>query len=217
MIPRLALLCCLLLPGGMLAAADYELEAVDQAPQGFSKEVASKLDNQGQRLTGPDGAVLNIWLVKKLDVKDGFSPTFTVNYPFTPGQLIGGLVVAEGAGFKDFRAQDVPSGAYTLRYGQQPEDGNHIGTSETADFLLALPAKGDADPAVIEGFDALAQRSAKTSGTTHPAIFLLLPAEEADDGAALEHDEDREFWIVTLPANRGDVPLRVVVIGESEI
>ena len=45
--------------------------------------------------------------------------------------------------FTDFRGQEIKKGVYTLRYGQQPEDGNHIGTSELADFLLAIPAGVD--------------------------------------------------------------------------
>jgi hypothetical protein len=133
--------------------------------------------------------------------------------------------VPEGAAFTDFRGQEVKPGVYTLRYGQQPQDGNHIGTSELADFLLALPAEADTDVKPITDFDTLSQKSAEAAGSTHPAILSLLPAEEQAAGgkASLEHVEERDYWIVelTVPGAAGEekvkVPLRLVVIGRSEV
>src|SRR5256885_12271604 len=34
----------------------------------------------------------------------------------------------------------------SLRYEMQPNDGDHLGTAPTRDFLLALPAANDPDP-----------------------------------------------------------------------
>ncbi|HUG93977.1 MAG TPA: hypothetical protein VML55_24315, partial [Planctomycetaceae bacterium] len=76
----------------------------------------------------------------------------------------------------------------------------------------------------IADFDALSQKSAEAAGSTHPAIFSLLPAEKSDSkSAALEHNEERDYWIVRviLPGAAGDekveVPLRLVVVGRSEV
>jgi len=221
MILRLSLLSFVLLHGGILLAGDYKLATVDAAPEGLADDIAAKLDGQAYRLSGPDGALFDLWLLEELETKDGFAPTFMVKYPFAPGQLIGALVVPDGADFKDFRGQDIAPGAYTLRYGLQPEDGNHIGTSEVSDFLLALPAGGDKSVNAIGDSDALSEKSAKSVGTTHPAIFSLLPAEEPVEGGTLSHDEDHDYWILNIVGNRGDeskhVPMRVIAIGEAEV
>lgn len=208
----------------MVAANDtHELSSVNEAPSGVSKEIAAMVSPKGHRLKGPDGPICDIWLLKELNVQPGFQPTLSVKYPFTSGQLIGVLRVPEGGDFTDFRGQSVDARVYTLRYGKQPEDGNHIGTSDLADFLLAIPAADDKAPAVITGEDSLHQKSAKSAGTAHPAIFSLLPTDEPVKSVALAHDEDRDFWILSLPAagkasdKQQPVSLRLVLVGESDI
>lgn len=211
----LAVLAC-----GLVAADEYKLESLDQPPAGLSEKVAAAIAPAGQRVAGPNGPLVDVWLAKELAAKDGFRSTLNVKYPFTDGQLVGALRVPEGAEFKDFRGQQVKPGTYTLRYGKQPEDGNHIGTSDLYDFLLALPAAADADPAVIENFDNLTATSAKSAGAAHPAILSLLPPEEGAKAPALTHLADREFHVLTLAGKAaGDKPqaLRVVVVGQSEI
>ncbi|MCA9056629.1 MAG: hypothetical protein KDA75_22530, partial [Planctomycetaceae bacterium] len=144
-----------------------------------------------------------------------------VRYPFAPGELVGVLAVPKRADFLEFRGNELEQGTYTLRYGRQPMDGNHIGTSDLADFLVAIPAEKDEAAGVMEDQQEMVELSAAASGTTHPAILSLQPAEEAGD-ATLTHDEGREFWILQLPATvkRGDaagkLPIRLVVVGVSE-
>lgn len=199
----------------------HKLAGLKETPKGLSNEIKAELSPQGFRIATEKGAVCDLWLMKKLPVKANFSPTFTVNYPFTPGQLIGVLRVPEKTIFKDFRGQEIKAGTYTLRYGHQPEDGNHIGTSELADFLLALPAKIDKSKAVMKGFDQLSQHSAKSAGSAHPAIFSLLPVEKKVEKPLLVHDEDTEFWVLQI-SGKGEkkdskpVSIRLVAIGQSE-
>ena len=220
--------CCLTLFACMISCLpttaddDHELKTVKEPPKGLSEDIAGKINAEGYRVEGPDGPVCDVWLAKKLEVKAKFTPSLSVNYPFTPGQFFGVLRVPEGSTYSDFRGQELSSGTYTLRYGQQPEDGNHIGTSDLADFLLALPAKIDKSSKTISGFDELSSRSAKSAGATHPAIFSLLPAEDEVEEADLIHDEDYEFWILSFngAGAKGDkavkVPVRLVTIGQSE-
>jgi hypothetical protein len=214
--------CC----AGLLVAAEpsHQLDSVKELPQGLSEKVAAELNPQGHRVVGPDGPVAEVWFAKSAEVKPGFKPSLNVKYPFTPGQLIGALRVPDGTTFTDFRGQEIKPGVYTLRYGQQPQDGNHIGTSDLADFLLALPAKADTDVKPITDFDSLSQGSAEAAGSTHPAIFSLLPVEKNDaPAAALEHNEERDYWIVRVKVpgaaqgEKVEVPLRLVVVGRSEV
>ncbi len=198
--------------------AESKLEAVAALPEGLSKEIAAIVDPKGQRIVGKDGAVCSVWLVKEVPMKANFKPTLNVKYPFAPGELIGVLQVQAKSKYTDFRGQEIKPGIFTLRYGQQPEDGNHVGTSDLADFLLAIPAGVDTDPNPIAAFKALSERSAKTSGSTHPAIFSLLPGEKLVEKPTLTHDADKDHTMLSavLSAKGGaKVALRMVVIGKS--
>lgn len=206
-----------------LAAAKpgNELSVAKGLPEGVSKEVAAVLNAEGHQVAGSKGAVCTVWLSKGIDVKPGFKPTLNVKYPFGPGQLVGLLQVSDKAKFTDFRGQEIKPGVFTLRYGRQPEDGNHVGTSELYDFVVAIPVKDDADPKAVENFMVLAKMSAKASGGTHPAIFSLLPVDKPAAKASLDHDEDKDLWILnattTGKSDKTDVPVpvRLVVVGVS--
>lgn len=211
----LALLGLVALPA---RADDYTLESADGAPPELPAALADFVNPAGHKVVGPKRDLCSIWLLKDVAVQADFAPSTAVKYPFTPGQLVGVLSVPRRAGLTDFKGQEIESGLYTLRYGQQPMDGNHIGTSETADFLLAVPIADDADPATVTDLKALFKQSAGASGTTHPAIFSLLPSEGDVAEPGLTHDPEHEFWILCLTAQAGErqVPLRLVVVGQSQ-
>ena len=198
--------------------ADSKLEAVDALPDGLSKEVAAVMQPSGQRVVGDNGPVCSVWLSKDVPAKAGFKPSLSVKYPFAPGELIGVLQVQAKSKFTDFRGQQMKPGVYTLRYGQQPEDGNHIGTSDLADFVLAIPAATDSDSKPISGFESLTKKSAKATGSNHPAIFSLLPADKPAEKATLTHEREKNWDILSssVAAKGGSkVALRMVVVGKS--
>ncbi|MDZ4687522.1 MAG: hypothetical protein SH850_20825 [Planctomycetaceae bacterium] len=209
----------LLLAATSVWSAEGKLTAVKSPPAGLSDAVKAALAPTGQQVSADGAAVCTVWLAKSLAVKDGFKPSSTVKYPFTPGQFIGVMLVEKKSEFTDFRGQEVAAGAYTLRYGQQPVDGNHVGTSELYDFLLAVPAATDADPAAIKTPEDLFKRSAKTAGSNHPAIYSLLPPAAEAQAAAIEHDSGKEYWILTVlgqDAAGKAIPMKLIVVGKSE-
>jgi hypothetical protein len=214
--------CCVLFSASFVAAEDGQLSVVEKAPAGLADKVAAALNPSGHQVAAAGDTIGTVWLVKQVQAKADFKPTLSVKYPLTPGQLVGAIEVVKKSEFTDFRGQDVAAGVYTLRYGQQPVDGNHVGTSDLADFLLAIPAKLDTDPALLKMPEAMHKLSAKTSGSNHPAIFSLLPPKPDEKTPALTHDTGKHFWILSLTANgkSGDaavkVPLRVVIVGVSE-
>jgi hypothetical protein len=198
----------------VFAADEYTFKPSDAPPSDLPAAIADLLDPQGARVVGPKRDLCEIWLLKDVARIGDFTPSTSVKYPFTPGQLVGVLNVPRRAGLTDFRGHEIGTGVYTLRYGQQPEDGNHIGTSDTADFLLAVPIANDADPAPIADLKSLFMHSAEASGTVHPAIFPLLPAEAAAE-PGLTHDNEHELWILLVTAKSGEaaIPVRIVVVG----
>lgn len=200
-----------------MAADEYTFAPADKLPKDLPVTLSDQLAPQGYQVKGPKRELCSIWLLKDVAVTPDFAASTSIKYPFTPGQLVGVISVPRRAGLNDFKGHELESGVYTLRYGQQPMDGNHIGTSDTADFLLAVPAAEDADPAPIADLKSLFSRSAQASGTTHPAIFSLLPAE-GDAEPGLTNDAEHEFWILSLTATSGEhkVPLRLIVVGKSK-
>ncbi|MBI1310531.1 hypothetical protein GC176_04420 [bacterium] len=213
---------CLLATVATARADEHDLEAINEAPKGLSPAIMKLVNPEGFRITGKDGALADLWLLKDLAVEPGFKSSLSKLYAFQPGQLIGALRIAEGAEYTDFRGQEMKAGTYTLRYGLQPMDGNHAGTSETSDFLLALPAAVDTKPEGIASKEELAKESAQAAGSTHPAIFSLVDPKRASRKAKLEFDDFNEHWILSFTgeAKEGDtsvkLKVRLIVIGRSE-
>ena len=60
-------------------------------------------------------------------------------FPFlADGELIGVLQFASEG--HDYRDQSIAKGVYTMRYGLQPVNGDHLGVSTFRDYSLLLPA-----------------------------------------------------------------------------
>lgn len=201
------------------AGQEFKVEKLAAAAPAdeISAEIAGLLSPTGFKvIKGESRTVCEIWPAKEWPIKADAKTTADVLYPLTPGQLIG--VVRYPRKGADFRDQEIPSGVYTLRYGQQPVDGAHVGTSLTRDFLLLLPAASDKDPKVLE-YKPLTAASKETTGTAHPGILALQkPADEGEE-LAIHENAEKEWTIVrfTGQANRdgkrADLPLELVVVG----
>jgi hypothetical protein len=150
-----------------VAADEYAVAAIDSGPpaDAVSKDIAAELAATGLKVTSGSKTVCEIWLAKSSAAKADFKPSDTVLYPFEPGQLIG--VLRFRAKGSDFRDQEIARGTYTLRYGQQPVDGNHVGTSPTRDFLLLVSAKKDTSPKPLDE-KTLVQLSAELPARSIP-------------------------------------------------
>jgi hypothetical protein len=214
----LAVLAAVLIWGPATLAADgYKVEKLEDGPPAddLSAEVVAKLAPTGHKVLDEGGkTVCEIWLAQQLAVKADFEPTLTINYPLESGSLVGALNFPRKG--SDFRGQDIGKGAYTLRYGNQPVDGNHVGTFETRDFLLMLPAASDRDPKMLEGTDFFTT-SAEAAESTHPAIIPMLKPQ-AGEAPAVRHVEEMEWWVLQLAgsdAQGGKQPLELVVAGKA--
>ena len=170
-----------------LLAADHRVEKLDEAApkEGLAPEIAALLSSTGFKvIRGESRVVCEVWLCKTWPIKETKVGN-DVLYPFQPGQVMGVARYPRKA--SDFREQDVPAGLYTLRYGQQPVDGAHVGTSPTRDFLLLTPAGKDQSPDIIADFKILSKASAQTTGASHPAILSLQRLGEGKESLAIRH------------------------------
>lgn len=191
MLRRSAIFMTLVLAPMLVRAAEGKVEVTKAAiPDLVAPEIAAKLAPQAIEVTVGGKKVCEVWLAKSWPVQEGFKPTPNVLYPFAVGQLIGVIKFPGRAG--DFRNQQFAGGVYTLRYGKQPQDGNHVGTSDTRDFLVLAPAKKDTKPDDLE-MEAMHTLSKEVTRATHPAILSMLTAGEAAEKPSLQHYPDREL------------------------
>ena len=177
-------------------AQAYKVESAGSAaPEELASPVRDALAGNSLRVSGPQGAICEIWLRKAVVASPEPNQELGIAFPRIPdGSLFG--AVRFTAGIKDYRGQKIKPGTYTLRYALQPVDGNHQGVSAYRDFLLLVPASLDAGIAPI-AFKELALLSRKASGTGHPAVWSLLPAESAPATLpGFKHVDDGDLWVL---------------------
>lgn len=211
-----ALALALLLAPALLCAQEYTLEALkDAAPDEVAADVKGKLADEGFKVMAGKRTLVEIWPVKQLTVKPDFKASDTIFSPVQPGTLVGALrFPRKGA---DFRGQDIAGGVYTLRYANQPVDGNHVGTFATRDFLVMVPAADDPSPEPIADEKQLNTDSAKAAESSHPAIMPLVKPG-AGSAPELVHHEDMEWWTLRFEgqdAKGQKIPLEVIVVGKA--
>ena len=212
--------------GWMLAAAtvlaeDAKVAKLDAPPAvgEISPEIAALLSPTGFKVT-KEGTqpVCEIWLAKEWPVSGDASATPEILYPFAPGQFIGVARYPKKAA--DFRDQDIPAGVYVLRYGHQPVDGAHVGTSPTRDFLLLMPAAKDRNPATPD-YKTLTGISKETTKTAHPAILSLQRPAEGGGALSIREDMDHGWTIVRFMGkvkqggSAKEILVELVVVGKS--
>jgi hypothetical protein len=157
-----------------VALAPVVSPLTDKPPADLAAGVSARLSPAAKVVAG--AATIEIWLVDKLETSGG--PGWS---GVDSGTLAGAMRVT--GEFKEIRGKAVKPGVYTLRYGLQPQNGDHLGISTFREFLLISPAAIDTDPKVL-GFDGVVALSKEVIGTAHPASLSLDPPEDAP-GAVL--------------------------------
>ncbi len=213
----LALAVVLSMGSSVLVAQEYRIEplATPAPAADLAADVAAQIAPTGFKvMQGAKKTICEIWPAKKWSTKADAKLAEGVIYPLEIGELVGVLrYPRKGA---DFRGQEIPAGVYTLRYGNQPVDGNHVGTFETRDFLLLVPARTDQSPKPITEAD-LFKESAQSAESSHPAILPLVKAEDGESPAVHQLD-GHEWWAVRFVGNArsGKLPLEMIFAGKAD-
>ncbi len=135
------------------------------------------------------------------------------------GSLVGAVKV--GGTFRDIRGRVIKPGVYTLRYGIQPDNGDHLGVSPHRQFLLISPAADDRNPAP-QGHDGTVELSKGSIGGSHPGVWSIDPPASTESLLSLhKNDLGHQSVIVEVPAARDGKPagaLRfgIVLVGKIE-
>lgn len=189
-------------------------------PNDLAAPIASLLTaGDGARVTLDKSTILEFWWVKGLPLKSGAKAASWADVD--EGTLVGAIRVS--ADFRDIRGRVVKPGTYTLRYGIQPQNGDHLGTSPFREFLLLSPAALDKEPPPL-GHEGTVDISKRTIGGSHPAVLSIDPPV-ADAKLALfslhKTELNHDAVIFEVPVARdgstaGTLKFGVVLVGRIE-
>ena len=177
----------------------------DAIPAEFAAPVAAALAPGGVNTSVGTNAIA-FWFVKELTAK-AWSDV-------KEGTLVGAVKIEKD--FRDVRGRVIKAGAYTLRYGIQPANGDHLGVSTYREFLLLSPAKLDTDVAA-KAHEPLVEISKETIGGSHPAVWSIdPPVTTAAPLSVHTTDHDLTAIVLEVPAAGGSLRFGLVLIGKIE-
>ena len=204
-------LVSIVLMSAAAASAQYKYEAAGAPPAELASAISATLQEKGHRVLSADGKVwCELWFVKaapKGAVTSEADVTWKTMVPFS----VIGAIRWPGQG-TDRRGQQIKPGVYTLRYGNYPVNGDHLGVAPQRDFLVMSPVALDQTGAALAKFEDLMNFSRKVSGAAHPAVLSMWLVEsnfEPGLSQAGEHD-----W--ALQAAVGDARISVILVGKAE-
>jgi hypothetical protein len=177
----------------------------------LSGPVKKLLTQQGYRVTLNDGSTIDLWPRAQLAMAGKAREDAT--YPLAPSTFAG--VIHFEKNTRDYRGNAVAAGTYHLRYELAPNDGDHLGTAPTPDFLLLVPPQADRDPDQSYTFEQLVALSCQVTGKKHPAPFNLVPPDAKEFPSVVTDPEDRTILSFKVKTPSGDLPLALVVRGTT--
>ena len=204
---RLVILAVAILAVATASAQPKVTPLQEQPPSQIAPAITALLQASGiKAIVG--GATLDIWWARAIALTADGPGWSNVE----SGTLAGAMRVT--GPYKEIRGKVVAPGVYTLRYGLQPQNGDHLGISTFREFLVVSPAAADTDPKVL-GFDGVVALSKQVIGTSHPAGMSIDPPEEAP-GALLstyKNDLGHEGIVFEVPRSLNGKPAGTVKFG----
>lgn len=175
-IDRIALTAGLLALALLLAGAPA-VESAEQAPTAEASAAAppEELNADIRGTLGTPGAKVTIGATT---LELWWAPLTVESWDsIEEGAVVGAMRVT--GPFKEIRGKTVAPGVYTLRYGLQPQNGDHLGVSDNREYLLVSPAAADTTAAPLS-FDDSVAIAKQTTGTSHPASLSINPVVTTD-------------------------------------
>lgn len=173
------------------------------------KPVPKEIDPSIQKLLQPksiQAGPFEFWLVSEL------SGAKTLD-SLKQAALLGVVSVPKAA--RDYRDDEIPAGVYTMRFILQPQDGNHLGTSEFPQFVALTPAKLDTRPEGITDYKSLVKASSKETSTDHPIILSLRPVSSASGEFPRLEEPAPEHKSVRVKVPGGGIVFDIVYEGKG--
>ena len=197
----LALVAFLSIQAPDLSAAKH----ADPVPAEIAGPVGGMISSGGVRAS-VGANTLTFWFVKQMPAAAWSE--------IKEGTLVGAVKIDKD--FRDIRGRVVKAGTFTLRYGIQPANGDHLGVSPYREFLLLSPAAIDKDPAP-RGHDGTVELSKEAIGGSHPAVLSIDPPVAAAAALSVTTTElGHKGIVLEVPVAGGTLRFGLVLIGKIE-
>jgi hypothetical protein len=177
--------------------------AAADPPQEVAEPIREILNNEAVSLANGESVFFQFWFRKEFPLAQPPAGGSLALDTLEEGTVLGILKVHSER--YDFRDEEIPPGVYIVRFGIQPEDGNHLGVAPTRTFALLIPAQNDKqlDPVPHE---ELMKVAAVINAASHPSSLNLQPVEQVDgEFPRLEerNDGQHKVLLLQLPARLG--------------
>ena len=220
---RLHLITLPLLTGALLLlqfartspAAELTLKIAEkEPPQEIDSSIRPALQSKAIQLLDGDRLVFEFWFRAEISLKAKPESAEKALQAIPEAALFG--VVAVHQEQRDYKDNEFAPGIYTMRFGLQPQDGDHLGTSDHPYFAVLIPAKTDTKLEGISSYKPMVKASGKVTASGHPAILSLRPAS-SEDGEIPKLNEpiaDHKSVRVKVPAKVADKDEKASLVFE---
>lgn len=162
------------------SAAELTLKVIDkEPPKELDASIRQALQSEAIQLGDGEKPAYEFWLRTEIPLQAKPASVAKALDAVKQATLLGVVSVPKPA--RDYRDDTLAAGVYTLRFALQPQDGNHLGTSEFLYFAVLVPAKLDTKLDGIADYKALVKASSKETSTDHPIVLGLRPVS-SDEG-----------------------------------
>ena len=194
---------------GWAVAAEFAVKVVQkEPPKEVDESIRKTLQTSAVQLLEAAKPVFEFWLSADIPLQSKpESPTKAMD-AIKQSTVLG--VVAVASNTRDYKDNDLASGVYTMRFGLQPQDGNHLGTAEFPYFAVLVSAKRDSKIDGITDYKTLVKASKEGTASDHPIILSLQPASSAEGDTPKLNEPAPEHKSVRLK-----IPARVAGTGEQ--
>ena len=177
----------------------------EPVPAELTAAVAGTILSGGVRATA-GATTVTFWFVKDLGAGEWSG--------MQEGTLVGAAKIDKD--FRDIRGRVIKAGTFTMRYGLQPANGDHLGVSPYREFLLLSPADLDTDPAP-RGHDGTVELSKEAIGGSHPAVLSVDPPVSTAAPLSITTTElGHKAVVLEIPSASGALRFGLVLAGKIE-
>lgn len=194
--------------GGLAAClaasgADLRVKLNDVAPPAeLGESISKSLDRMAVQVLDGDKPVLELWFRAPLPVKGKPQSETKALDSVNEMTLLGAAKV--GAGQRDYKDNEILEGLYTIHFGLQPQDGDHLGTAEYPYFAVLVPAKSDPELTALKTYKAMVKASAKATTSGHPCVLSMRPSAAGNGVVLTKPAAEHEAVRITLPIQGPD-------------